>query len=166
MTRRLLTGLSRASREEAESGERKPHMFAVSRTHVWATREELSALLEQQQALFEPYERPRGVEGEKEHSFTYFLFPTELGEEETDDAGEPLADTRPVTVAGVVWYGREELEQALASGRKLDITVYGMCIFSSDVPADLAAAAVARFILHGQLRASDEVRAVLDTKKG
>lgn len=160
-TRRLLAALSRADRGETGQG-----VFAVLRTHAWATDEEMRDILKQQDALFAAYEQRRGVEGEKEHTVVHIVFPTLLGESTSEHGAPEQAAWRRVTVAGVVSYEREDLERVHAAGQQLDINVAGRCVFAPDVPADLVDATVAEFNLHGQLSASDEVRAVLERKKG
>ena len=68
---------------------------------------------------------------------------------------------RQSSLVGAAIYGRKTLEQLVAKGMQLDINVVGLCMFSKDVTAQLAQAAVRSLKVRGTLRASPEVKAAL-----
>ncbi len=68
---------------------------------------------------------------------------------------------RQSTVVGATIWGRKPLEQLLAQGKQLDISVVGLCMFTKDVTPELALAAVRSLKVRGTLRASPEVKAAL-----
>ena len=57
-------------------------------------------------------------------------------------SARPLARAKPGArrsfVAGLTAYSRKDLEQVVAEGRPLDLTVMGYCSFARDIPAELA----------------------------
>ncbi len=70
-----------------------------------------------------------------------------------------------VMAAGAVTFSKRDLEQVVAHGEQLDINVLGYCSFDSDIPAELADRAIARFRYRGVISASPEVREVLKRKE-
>jgi Arc/MetJ-type ribon-helix-helix transcriptional regulator len=62
---------------------------------------------------------------------------------------------------GLRHFGRGELEAVVAEGRRLDIRVLGLASIASDVPVELARAAIASVHVLGALQASPEVKAAL-----
>ena len=64
-------------------------------------------------------------------------------------------------VLGLQRYTRRDLENVLAAGEKLHIHVLGLATIDDDVPAQLAAQAIASVVVLGALRASPQVKAVL-----
>jgi Arc/MetJ-type ribon-helix-helix transcriptional regulator len=68
---------------------------------------------------------------------------------------------RQPVVMGASIYGRKALEQMVAKGKQLDISVVGLCMFTKDVTPQLALAAVRSIKVRGALRASAEVKAAL-----
>ncbi len=65
---------------------------------------------------------------------------------------------------GLRRYGRAELEAALHAGEPLAIRVLGLAVIADDVPADLAAAAIASIEVLGSLQASPAVKRVLSDR--
>ncbi|WP_245762295.1 hypothetical protein [Falsiroseomonas stagni] len=75
----------------------------------------------------------------------------------------PPATTHRSTVEGVGirYFSRQDLENAAASGERLQIRVLGLASIASDVTADLARAAIDSVTVFGALQASAEVKAAL-----
>jgi len=69
--------------------------------------------------------------------------------------------TRQSPVIGATIYGRKMLEQLVAKGKTLDISVVGLCMFTKDVTPELARSAVHSLKVRGTLRASAEVKEAL-----
>jgi len=65
---------------------------------------------------------------------------------------------------GMRFYSRADLETVKASGGKLNIQVVGLVTIASDVPPDLALAAIESITVLGALQASTEVKAVLSDR--
>jgi len=65
---------------------------------------------------------------------------------------------------GVGYLSRHDFEKAKADGTKIYIFTIGMLVIQEGVPADLVRETVESYHLYGVLRASDEVRAVLEKK--
>ncbi len=64
-------------------------------------------------------------------------------------------------VVGQHRYSRQELEQVVAAGEKLDVHVLGLAVIEDDVPAELAGAAIATIQVLGAFIASPAVRQAL-----
>lgn len=62
---------------------------------------------------------------------------------------------------GMRFYSRADLETVKASGGKLNIQVVGLVTIASDVPPDLALAAIESITVLGAFQASEQVKAVL-----
>src|SRR5450631_2288686 len=62
---------------------------------------------------------------------------------------------------GMRFYSRADLEAVRASGGKLNIQVVGLVTIASDVPPDLALAAIESITVLGAFQASEQVKAVL-----
>lgn len=62
---------------------------------------------------------------------------------------------------GLRYFSRQDLENAAASGERLQIRVLGLASIASDVTADLARAAIDSVTVFGALQASAEVKAAL-----
>jgi predicted transcriptional regulator len=147
--------------------------LTASRDHIWATKEELKAVGEQIAALLEPYERPRGIEGEDQYTIAQIWYRT--GAAERDDPASESADTAAGPTndkrldrsfsAGVITFDRETLEQAVDENTLLDLTVLGYCQFADDVTPDLIERTVGRFRHKGVLKAPPEVREALLRKE-
>lgn len=67
-------------------------------------------------------------------------------------------------VIGVLALGREELERALAQGRKVKIHVIGMLKLRKGITPELVRRAVSSAKVYGVLRASPEVKRALQSK--
>jgi DNA-binding transcriptional ArsR family regulator len=132
---------------------------------LWATTEEYRSLLQQIDALTQPYQAPRHVEGEREWTINLIAH---LAAHEEDAADKSAARSKPrrAYAVGAFIYTQGELESLIAEGRQLDLTVVGVCAFTDGVTPELADQAVARIRVYGILQASPEVRAVLQRKGG
>jgi Arc/MetJ-type ribon-helix-helix transcriptional regulator len=64
-------------------------------------------------------------------------------------------------VLGLQRYSRQDLENVVASGEKLQIQVLGLATIDDDVTPQLARKAIASIIVLGALRASPAVKAAL-----
>jgi Arc/MetJ-type ribon-helix-helix transcriptional regulator len=62
---------------------------------------------------------------------------------------------------GLRYYGRAELEEAVAAGTKLDVRALGLVTIAADVSPALARDAIASVCVLGALHASTEVRDAL-----
>jgi Arc/MetJ-type ribon-helix-helix transcriptional regulator len=71
---------------------------------------------------------------------------------------------RKSLVLGMHHYTRANLEQALASGHRLQIQVLGMASIASDVPVELALATIDSIFVLGALHASSAVKAALASR--
>jgi Arc/MetJ-type ribon-helix-helix transcriptional regulator len=71
------------------------------------------------------------------------------------------AQVRRSMVVGVLSYSRADLEKRLAAGEKLAIRVIGLVKLADDISGELAAKTIESIVVHGVLRASDEVRQAL-----
>lgn len=157
------------------------HDFMTLRlSHLWITPEEFTELKHDIEALERRYADRRGIDGEREVSFVVVANePGAATDEGTVDESETahaaissVPEAEPTRlkphktwVAGVVRWNAADLEEELARGNTLDITVLGVCSFGDEVSADLADRAISRFTLQGKLVASPEVRAVLKFKE-
>jgi DNA-binding transcriptional ArsR family regulator len=159
----------------------------LSRWHLWMTEGEVATLNRKVAALVEPYEQPRGIEGEQELSFVEMLYNPRLLDGEDDDSAirvenedEDLNDFfssgKGVRVShgagkrlrtwsvGVTSFSRKDLERAVKRGNALDIVTFGHVTFKDDVSPDLADRAVFRFRHRGTMSAPPAVREVLMRK--
>lgn len=163
-------GFLRAFRAAAQDG---VESLTASRDHIWATKEELKQLGEQITALLEPYERPRGIEGEDQYTIAQIWYRTGAAEQ-----GEPESELAPAAVgataskrldrsfsAGVITFDHETLEQAVDENTLLDLTVLGYCQFNDDVTPELIDQTIGRFRHKGVLKAPPEVREALLRKE-
>jgi Arc/MetJ-type ribon-helix-helix transcriptional regulator len=77
--------------------------------------------------------------------------------------GEDIRQTvvRKRFVVGLQRYTRTELERSVAAGERLEIHVLGLASIDDDVPAELAAAAIASIWVLGAFVASNTVKAAL-----
>jgi DNA-binding transcriptional ArsR family regulator len=139
--------------------------LALSGATLWATPEEFRALLQQIVDLTQPYQAPRQVEGEREWTVNLIAH---LSAPEQEGSDKPAARSRSPRnyCIGAQSYGPKDLENLLAEGQQLDLTIVGVCEFTDDVTPQLADQAVARLRVLGVLHASPEVRAVLQRKGG
>jgi Arc/MetJ-type ribon-helix-helix transcriptional regulator len=65
---------------------------------------------------------------------------------------------------GLRHFTRADLERVRAAGETLHIQVLGLAVIASDVPPDLARAAIASIQVLGALQASPEVKAALSDR--
>ena len=77
--------------------------------------------------------------------------------------GDILKQTvaRRSLVLGLQRYTRQDLERVRDAGEQLHIQVLGLATIDDDVPAQLAAQAIASIVVLGALRASPKVKAAL-----
>lgn len=71
------------------------------------------------------------------------------------------AQVRRSMVLGVLIYSRADLEKRLAASEKLAIRVVGLVKLADDISGELAAKTIDSIVVHGVLRASNEVRQAL-----
>ncbi|HEY7782914.1 MAG TPA: helix-turn-helix domain-containing protein [Ktedonobacterales bacterium] len=187
----FLRTLTDGIRRQAFEADAAP-MIGITTEHVWLTLDDAKRLGAAMRALFDPYSEPRGSAGERAVTYNQIVYETHTPAAERladsgvgtsadadDDAAaspsaatsaRPLARAKPGArrsfVAGLTAYSRKDLEQVVAEGRPLDLTVMGYCSFARDIPAELADRAIARFHHRGVLFASPAVREVLKRKEG
>jgi DNA-binding transcriptional ArsR family regulator len=154
-------GFLRAFRQSREQEDSEAYNgMTISLEHLYLTREEHHNLMSQFNELAKPFEARRGIEGEKELAFSLLAYPPTEEKEE-----EPVAQTSKVWVMGAAGYSREELLKTRAAGRRLRISVIGICQFASDVTAALVDETIESFSIVGKLVASPEVKEVLKSKE-
>jgi hypothetical protein len=187
--RTITDGALDALRREIRSDEGFSQVDVLMAASLWATDDERREITRKIRELIEPFEKPRSIAGEHEHMFaqlTYTL-PSETaaadvsGEADTVDDTVDAADItdaqartsarsrarakrQRVLVAGILTYTRADLEEVLARGTELHVTVFGSCVFTDDVSPEQIDRAIQRFHLRGKLIASNEVRAALKRK--
>ncbi len=66
---------------------------------------------------------------------------------------------------GVFSFNKKILEEVLAAGKKIEITMVGMLIVHNDVTAELAEQTFEKVRVYGMIKASEEVRKVLMGKR-
>jgi len=141
--------------------EHTPLTLGGSRLYI--TSEEHRQLFDQVIALFKQYESPRGAEGEQEMAVTMIAYAQADAQQRPASAG--AITTKNTWAVGALNYNRQELEQIIAEGQRLNVNVTGICIFANDVSADLADRAIEKFTLIGQLQAPPDVRDILMKKR-
>jgi DNA-binding transcriptional ArsR family regulator len=163
----------------ARAADRAPDnrkQIVLARSHLWLTNEEFDRIQKEIQAILEPYEAPRGLEGETERSFIEIVYDALDASEEEPSSTQPALATASVVspttgrrsrtlAAGALLLTRADFEQAVARGETMDINLVGFVSIADDVPADLVDRALTSFRHKGVLRASPEVRAVLERKE-
>ena len=176
-------GFQRAFRIAREQKDEQPKLM-IGTIYMYITNEEQKQLARQILELLKPYENRRGIAGEHEILTTILSYPPQAGPPPAPDAAvllqdEKKKDAHGVTLSiatdegpmlnswtvGVTHVSRSELEQALAEGKRVSISVVGICRFADDISADLADRAVAQLHLIGKLQASPELREVLLKKR-
>lgn len=70
-----------------------------------------------------------------------------------------------IIALGIVAIGKSELEQIIAQSKRYSISLAGLLIISNDVTAELAQEAIEKVKVYGAIRASDDVKKVLEGKK-
>jgi Arc/MetJ-type ribon-helix-helix transcriptional regulator len=68
---------------------------------------------------------------------------------------------RKTMAIGAVSFSKEDLERTVSGGNQLEIRVVGLLVLPSDIPPELARAAIRTIKVLGVFRASDEVKAAL-----
>ena len=163
--------LLRASRHDEVSG----RSTGLSRIHLWLSDEEFAGVMDAVEEALEPYQQPRGVEGERERTFVHLMYDTRAGalSDESDRLKVPRASTPPsrTRTRRAIWVGgvtldRKALERYLQRGEKLEITALGAVTFDDDVSPDLVDRVVVRLRQRGTLNASPEIRALLENRTG
>jgi hypothetical protein len=159
--------------------------------NYWMTDEESRETSRQIEALLKPYEERRGLPDERQRTFVSIAHTTPPATEQEESEMFNLATgpeptmpedrhqaaerrssvtrrpkKRRTVVAGAISYTREDLEQVVADGRVLDITLLGLATFADDISPNLVDRAIARFRHRGVLHASPDVRAALQQKEG
>ncbi|HET8907595.1 MAG TPA: helix-turn-helix domain-containing protein [Ktedonobacterales bacterium] len=166
-----------------------PKVWGLSTAQIWVTYDELNALAHRVQQEFDKFSTPRGVEGEEERTIVMMGYdPRVVADESSADTSSLTPPPLPLTVppppesapptpgarkprvhrivsAGATSFDRAQLEEALAKNQQLDISVMGVCIFASDVTADLIDRVIHHFRHRGILTASSEVREALKRKE-
>jgi len=168
MLRRLLDqlvdGFLLSFRRAAASSD-PSHSAAMSLifSQLYMTDEEQREMIEQLNGLSRPFAHRREIEGEREISFSALLYPPDIPAIEHQ---EEAALTQANWAVGVVGYNRNDLLKAREAGKRLRISVIGVCLFAGNIEASLADEAIASFKLVGKLKASAEVKEVLKRKEG
>src|SRR5690349_3035484 len=174
--------LQRSLRQAIEEQEKR-HQITLSFTYLFLTSEESEQLARQINELLIPYEKRRGIEGEREISGLIAMYPMI----EQDDSGQLETSAPAVTMdssaqevtmvtpgafptvdtwtVGVASFNKADLEAVLAEGKRRSIYVVGVCHFAKDVSAELADQAIERISLVGKLQASPAVREIIMRKK-
>jgi DNA-binding transcriptional ArsR family regulator len=149
-------------------------------TDLWLTDEEYEQTIKQIRRLLEPFQTPRGMEGERGRTFVQMAYPASSATARAEGPFFPPAQPQPapgasttaaskekdyVIVAGSTTYSRKDLERSLATGKLLYIYMFGYCRFADDVTPELIDQTIGRFRLRGKLVAAPEVRAALKRKE-
>jgi DNA-binding transcriptional ArsR family regulator len=132
----------------------------ISLANLYLTPEEQRKLIGQFHELSRPFEAPRGVEGEKEITFSLLAYPVLEQKEEKQPA-----KISNVWVVGATGFTRKDLLKTRAEGRLLRVRLIGVCQFTDDVTAELVDEVVESFSIVGKLVASPEVKEALKKKK-
>jgi DNA-binding transcriptional ArsR family regulator len=168
-----------------------PKVWGLSTAQIWVTYDEVKALMQRVQQEFDKFSTPRGVEGEEERTIVMMgydprvvadssaemaslvpppLSPATSPSSVPPEPAPPTPGTRKsrvhrIVAAGAASFDRAQLEDALAKNQQLDISVMGVCVFTSDVTADLIDRVIHHFRHRGILTASPEVREALMRKE-
>ncbi len=150
-------------------GEAQHRHLGLFRNYLWLRDEEVPAVMDAIEEALRPYQQPRGIDGEREWTFAQLAYDSRTAaQDETDEVpsgrrGKSLK-RRPTIGAGSLSWSRRSLEEHLRKGEGLDITFLGLITFADDVPSELVDRVVLAFRHKGSLKASPEVRAVLQRK--
>lgn len=140
------------------------HSFpSLGGSHLYVTSEEHKQLFDQILALVKQYESPRGIEGEQEMNIAVIAYAQADAQQRPAPAG--VITTKNTWSVGALNYNRQDLEQVVAEGRRLNLNVTGICTFADDISADLADRAIEKFTLIGRLEAPPNVRDILMKKR-
>jgi DNA-binding transcriptional ArsR family regulator len=160
--------LSALRKELEQRGERHETKatHSLSLTRLFIRNDELKELFKQMGELFKPFESSRGIDGELEILAMTLTYPEGQSASSSETSSPlPVRQLDAEQIVGVVRYDRAELEKMVAEGKRLDITVVGVCQFADDVSVELAERAVEHLNVIGKLFASPEVREVLLKKR-
>jgi len=165
VSRDFLSVVSESLRSEPDQGP----ALSVINGQAWMTRDEFMTLVQQISELLEPFERPRQRPDEREHTIVAIAYTSPPFQDEDDDlhqngAQSPAPKMRRGFLVGAQHLTRQSLEAFVDRNETVDMMVLGVCSFAEDVTADLVDRVVVRFRQRGALRASDEIRAVLQRK--
>lgn len=152
-----------AFQQVMERREENP-MLSLGFTRLYLTPDELKSVLKHIEELAKPFEQPRGVEGEREVVASLLVYPE--AQTERPSLAAPTPTVSMAQVVGTMHISRAELEKALAEGRRLNVTVVGICQFADDIPAELAERAIERIHVIGKLFAPPAIREALLKKEG
>ena len=169
LSRSFLTAMQRIAAEGEASYDR--YAMGMSGDTVWMTPTEFKQALSAIGDIFKPYKARRGLPDERAAQVTVIGIDTQLAtpDDSPTAPAEPEerleATLRPVTVVGMVVFSREELEEVVAAGQRLELDVTGYLSFASDVSPELVDRAVARLRYRGVLSAPTAVREALHRKE-
>ncbi len=149
----------RAFRTALEEKKAEKSFLILGSVRLYVTEEEHKALAKQLIDMLKPYENRRGIEGEQSTALFIVGYPQPSPQDMPQPRG--AIATKNAWVVGSVSYSRQDLEKAVAEGRRLDINVTGVCHFDDDISPELADQAIGQFNLVGKLEAPPEVREVL-----
>ncbi len=160
----------RAFRQELEQRSEKHEgktVLGLGFTRLFITVDEMKGLYKQMEELFKPYETSRNVEGEQEILVTTLTYPEDTSASFSTASSPPLPVVQSDAdwVVGAARYSRADLEKTLAEGKRLNITVVGVCQFADDVSVELADQAIEHLNVIGKLFAPAAVREVLLKKR-
>lgn len=136
--------------------------MSIGVSHIYVTQDDLRKLIRQFYETLKPFEEQRGVDGEKEITLSMLTYPTIAPSQQ--QALAP-AQGHQTWVVGAAEYTRGDLLKARVEGRRLRISVIGLCHFATDIEAELADEVIESFTLVGKLTASPEVKDVLKHKE-
>jgi DNA-binding transcriptional ArsR family regulator len=166
MLRHNISAFAQATRRAALLPEGSA-IVDISNFVLWVTPEQYKELFMAIDALLRPYEAQRGIEGEREVAVHLNAYEPRLLDTPSEDAGKPApGSARTKYAAGAMYLSRDDLEMAVAAGRKLDISAFGLLALDSAITPELADAALGSVRVKGIVRASPEVRAVIRRKGG
>lgn len=158
----ISSGYLRAFRRLAEQKE-SPVASGMTTgvSHIYVTQEDLRKLIHQFYEMLKPFEEQRGVAGEKEITLSMLTYPTIAPSQQR----LAPAQGHQTWVVGTAEYTRGDLLKARAEGRRLRVSVIGLCHFAANIEAELADEVIESFTLVGKLTASPEVKDVLKHKE-
>ena len=81
------------------------------------------------------------------------------------DATFQDSDNDKTLIIGVAHFSAKDLEAVVAKGKKLEIRVLGLAIFSENISSTLIEKSVSKMTLAGILKAPAEVKTVLNKKR-
>ncbi len=143
----------------------------ISNMILWITPEQYTEVYKAIYAILRPYEVPHGTEGEREVSLRLHVYEERLLNPASDPKTSETPGAKPPDhshslPAGALYLTREDLEQAVAEGKRLDISAVDLLAFDSAITPELAERALGSVRVNGILRASPDVKAVIQRKGG